>query len=433
MVYWHKLKQEQSQYHNDLTPNNFYKICTDLSLKHFQYNLDDPADKTNIWIGYSGGADSRVLLELASRAFVDNNRYNLTAVYINHHLSCNADAWQQHCMQTCKQLKINLQVADVIVDPAKLRNLGSLECLLRKERMDIWHRLLGYNDILLLAHHLNDQIETVFLRLFRGTGLRGLSGIKIANYLGTIKVMRPLLNYTKTQILEFANSKQLQYIEDESNNDQAIARNFLRHKVLPLLFERWPSGIYNINNTISLLTQTDQFIAVLAKKLLRNCYSYCSYFYIDNRYHDLRTLSISKLFKQEYFLQVAVLREFISSNGFDLPTINQVNLIYTEVINARIDRNPKLKIGNYFICRYRDNLYLYSNTINCSNNSMGNNRHVLGDLLIIKGDQTLFSWGSKAKKIFQKFAVPPWLRSNYSLVYLNKELIAIIGLWHKEL
>ncbi|MGI9215169.1 MAG: tRNA lysidine(34) synthetase TilS, partial [Gammaproteobacteria bacterium] len=341
-----------------------------------------------------------------------------------------ADLWEQHCYETCKNLSIKLHVEKLKINDATVKQFG-LEAALREHRLAIWPKLLCKEDILFLAHHLNDQIETVFLRLLRGTGVQGLSGIKMANVLNNVKCVRPLLHNTREEILNFANQNKLNYIEDDSNLDFKFSRNFLRHAILPKFYQYWPKFLYNINRAVDHLQQTDLYINNQVEQALLNCYAYNVYYNKNhiNKYHNI--LSISKLLTQNKFLQPQILRKFIINQGLQPPAKAQIDRIYREIINARIDAQPKLKCGKYFILKYRDKLYIYLATDFLQQKNDIKNK--IGNLMFVSGKYLNTISSDKAKKIFQQHAIPPWDRKAYSLVFLDNKLITIIGLWSKGL
>lgn len=409
-----------------LTVENFHTVCSDLG-------LDIANNKThNIWIGFSGGVDSRVLLELTRLAF--SNNYKLIAIHINHGINNNADLWQEHCSNTCKTLNIEFRAIKIIIDPSKLVKKNNLEATLRLSRLEVWKNLVlaNDNDVVLLAHHMNDQIETLFLRLLRGSGLKGLAAIKSQTNVNTIKIIRPLLNISKTQIEDFAKQHNLLYIQDDSNYDQKFTRNFLRHTVFPQLNNKWPKFINNINRTIKHLQQADLFITKIVQAALVQCYIHASYNdYANFKNYGKNILSISKLLTYDNFLQTEILRQFIINQGFYPPDESGLQKIYTEIIAAGVDRQPKLNLRQYIIRRYRDKLYIYA--ASCVAKKNPSFRNVIGDLAIYVGDSINKISIAKAKKIFQKFGIPPWQRYDYPLVFCHNKLIAILGLWCKGL
>src|SRR5690606_8289081 len=116
----------------------------------------------------------------------------------------------------------------------------SLETRARHARYEVFTSVLGDGDVLFQAHHQDDQLETLLYRLRRGSAPRGLAGIPARRALGRGELRRPLLDFARGELLDYARRAGLRWIEDESNADERFDRNFLRHRVLPLLEERWP-------------------------------------------------------------------------------------------------------------------------------------------------------------------------------------------------
>jgi len=192
------------------------------ALAHFLNQL--PEVIPHIVVGYSGGVDSHLLLvELAQ--FQQQGRCTLSAIHIHHGLSQNADAWQIHCENICKELSVPLIVRRVVVE-----NQGKgLEAAAREARYQAFKENIPDKAYLCLAHHQDDQVETLLLRLLRGTGVLGLQGMLPIMSLHHFMVARPLLEIPRTEILVRAQVLGLQWIEDESNNNLHFRRNYLRH------------------------------------------------------------------------------------------------------------------------------------------------------------------------------------------------------------
>jgi tRNA(Ile)-lysidine synthase len=186
-----------------------------------------------IAVGLSGGVDSVVLLhQLKNRG--------VSAIHVHHGLSPNADAWASFCRSLCKKLDIPFKVKRV-----KVRRAGQgLEAAAREARYEAFRAADA--DVIALAHNLDDQAETVLMNLLRGAGARGASGMAERTRSGGKVFLRPLLGTTRKEILAYAHRHELEWIEDESNADQALTRNFIRRSVGPLLeakFPRWKESI----------------------------------------------------------------------------------------------------------------------------------------------------------------------------------------------
>jgi len=179
-------------------------------------------------VGLSGGIDSVVLLHQLSR------KGAVSAIHVHHGLSPNAEAWARFCRALCKRLNVPLVVRKVSV-----RKAGKgLEAAAREER---YRALLATDaEVIALAHNLDDQAETVLMNLLRGSGGRGASGMAVRTRRGGKTLWRPLLDMPRSAIEAYAREHELEWIEDESNADESLTRNFIRRAVGPLLEKKFP-------------------------------------------------------------------------------------------------------------------------------------------------------------------------------------------------
>ena len=181
----------------------------------------------------SGGIDSVVLLHLL-RALQPQFGYRLSAVHVNHGLSPNARGWEEFCVAFCQDLELPVAVKRIHVKKAK----HGLEAAAREARRAALQKSAA--EAIALAHHLDDQAETVLLNLLRGAGIEGASGMPAQGRLGGKLLLRPLLEVSRADIAAYAAEHRLGWVEDESNADTALTRNFLRRGVGPLLESRFP-------------------------------------------------------------------------------------------------------------------------------------------------------------------------------------------------
>jgi len=179
-------------------------------------------------VALSGGVDSVVLLHLLK------DRPGVCAVHVHHGLSRNADAWAGFCRKLCKAWGVPLTVRKV-----KVRRTGKgLEAAARAARYAAFKKEKA--QVIALAHHLDDQAETVLMNLLRGAGLRGASGMQPLSRLGGKQLARPLLDLSRKEILAYAESHGFDWVEDESNTDESLMRNFVRRRLGPLIETRFP-------------------------------------------------------------------------------------------------------------------------------------------------------------------------------------------------
>ena len=216
----------------------------------------------NILIAYSGGPDSTALLHLLSTVDL-NEKAKIKAIHINHNLSKHSDCWVQHCIKQCAHLNINL-----IIESVKIISDGDgIEAASRKARYNIFENLLNDDDQLLLAHHSDDVAETIFMRLLRGSGPDGMEGPKIKRSIGKGVLIRPFLETSKKEILDYLNQNDIEFIEDDSNLSDNFDRNFLRNKIFPLLEERWNNFPKRVNNFSTILSsRNDNYMNLIHGK-----------------------------------------------------------------------------------------------------------------------------------------------------------------------
>jgi tRNA(Ile)-lysidine synthase len=213
---------------------------------------------TRLALGLSGGVDSVVLLHVL-RALAPEFGYALSAVHVHHGISPNADRWADFAARVCRDDKIPLVTRRVTV---RRRGRG-IEAAAREARYDAYARLDC--DAIALAHHLDDQAETVLLNLLRGAGVRGASGMPSDGALrsadgGTIRLLRPLLEAPREAIVAYAGAQRLEWVEDESNRDETLARNFLRLRVAPLLVQRFPQWRRSLARAAAHFAEADRLL-----------------------------------------------------------------------------------------------------------------------------------------------------------------------------
>lgn len=187
-----------------------------------------------LWVGLSGGCDSVVLLHLLNGLGVGDR---LSAIHVHHGLSPNADAWAEFCAGYCDKIGVSLVTRHVTVDLAS--GLG-IEAAARRARYSAFAECAG--DCLLLAQHRGDQAETLLLNLLRGTGVTGAAAMPAERRFGQLRLLRPLLDVSRAEIESYAIDHGLAWIEDESNADISLTRNFLRHEALAAITQRFPAA-----------------------------------------------------------------------------------------------------------------------------------------------------------------------------------------------
>ena len=399
----------------------------------------------HIIIGYSGGVDSHVLLHVCANHPAFKNK--LTAVYVHHGLQTEADAWAEHCANITTQLGVEFKVLRVNASPAQGE---SPEEAARNARYSALKTLVAKDAVLLVAQHREDQLETVLLQLFRGSGLKGLSGMPEAITFSKGQLLRPFLNVSKQTIDSYAVENALTWITDPSNFSNDYDRNFLRNEVLPLLKQRWPACDKTVSRSAKHCAEAQTLISEQAHELFSQVYNV-----ID------KTLSITQLISLDIAKQDLVIREWFKLLGYKMPSAAFVKRLRAEVVLARQDSDPILTGAGYTVRRYRDKLYcLTSDTPETiqkivwptGESSVNVSERQVLELVNANAGISFDQWqqsivtvqarkgGEKLrlpnrtgrhalKDLFQEAGIPPWERELTPLIYLNEELVAVGDLW----
>ncbi|MFZ6045009.1 tRNA lysidine(34) synthetase TilS [Pseudomonas sp. CR3202] len=237
-------------------------------------------------VAFSGGLDSTVLLHLLARLARHEALPPLSAIHVHHGLQAAADAWPKHCRRVCEPLGVPLEVVRVTVDSGP-----SLERAARDARYAAFIDRLGVGEVLLSAQHRDDQAETLLFRLLRGTGVRGLAGMPESRPLGRGSLVRPLLQVSRAELEAYARAEGLDWVDDPSNTDTALARNFLRHDIFPILRARWPRVAETLVRSAGHMSEADELLAELARIDLQDAQGGCDFPWLTLPSLDLQALA----------------------------------------------------------------------------------------------------------------------------------------------
>jgi tRNA(Ile)-lysidine synthase len=285
----------------------------------------------NYFVAYSGGVDSTVLLNCVNETLKLVDGASLIALHINHNYSGKSSNWKKHCIDFCNKRDINLLTYDL--DISLIRG-ASLENQLRELRYKIFEETLNAGGKIFLGHHLDDNVETLFLRLFRGTGLKGAKSIPFRRSLGKGELLRPFLNVAKKDIEAYAQEKELNFINDDSNEDISFDRNFIRKEILPLVEKRWPKYNYNLSKFILNANESYEIVLSQTKKDFNFVSS-------DKK----NKIVLSKLIGFPKNKQKNIIIYWIDSLGLNIPNTKILNEIVEKFVFALKDKNPKFIWG----------------------------------------------------------------------------------------
>ena len=433
--------------------------------------------RSSILIGLSGGVDSVVLLHLLHR-LAPRFFWKLSAVHVHHGLSQNANAWADFCVELCVQYAIPLQIERV--DIAPLRAHG-IEAAARKLRHAAFSRQAS--DFVALAHHADDQAETLLLQLLRGAGVRGASAMPVLSTSqreGAHNLVRPLLRCSRREILDYAAAHDLRWIEDESNADDAYPRNFLRRHLLPLLEQKFPAYRDTLTRSAQHFAEASELLDDLAR--LDGADSFPSP--ASGITSDLAVLPPSRMASGsirgvrgeggEPRLEVSrlqslshpraknLLRYFLHSGGAPLPQAAQLDDMLHQLCDAREDATVCISYGDCWeVRRYQGEVYILRALGEFDRDLVlpwhgeaeldwpalhtrlrFNHSHGVGislaklqrapvTLRLRQGGEALRPQKNAAlrtlKNLLQEQHIPPWQRERLPLLYCGDELVCVPG------
>ncbi|MBI2384075.1 MAG: tRNA lysidine(34) synthetase TilS [Gammaproteobacteria bacterium] len=429
----------------------------------------------DLWVAFSGGLDSTVLLHLLSAAGLQPR-----AIHVNHQLQPAAAGWVRHCARVCKALRVPLTVANVRVpsdDPA------GPEAAARQARRGAFRKHLRKSDVLATAHHREDQAETLLLRIFRGTGLRGLAAMRPVSEFAPGRLWRPLLDVPRSALRAYAQAHRLRWIEDPHNDDPRYTRSWLRAQVLPLLRRRWPALDENLARLARLAAEADELLREQARADLDLVAPALPSPLATARMAEVRreawmpeppgeggpkgrergraegrsggapaSLSVPALLGLGAARRHNALRAWIEAHVEELPSADWLDRLDREVLAAALDATPMLALGEYELRRYRDRLHLMPRLPPAPGGvelewktarlelPPGCGRLLAGrkpqESLIVRfprGGERIKPAGARhtrtLKNLFQESGVAPWLRERMPLIYRGGQLAAVADLW----
>ena len=403
-----------------------------------------PGQFACIGIGLSGGLDSIALLHIVAhlRTYFS---FHLFAVHIHHGLSRNADVWADFSCQSATQLQVPCEVVRVNVDS---RDVLGLEAAARAARYAVFERQKC--DFLLLAQHQDDQAETVLFNLLRGSGARGLAAMpECRRLVGGVQVLRPLLTSQRTELQAYAQAHALSWVDDESNADQSLSRNFLRHSIFPLLKTAFPGVAAAMARSAAHMAEADAVLADVARLDLQSCLA-------DGAF-DLTAAAQLSLARARN-----ALRHWLSLAGV-VPDTRAFDELLRMMVDAPSDAVPVWIWREHAVRRYRGFLHLTPIRLKCGSptacswnggadmtlpewggvlcwtkmaglSGIGE-EFLRGDLVLrprVGGERLrVHEKGPtrKLKNLYQESGVLPWLRDSTPILWIDGRVAAVPGMW----
>lgn len=389
-----------------------------------------------ISVGLSGGMDSSVLLHALAQNPNARER-GLRALHVDHNLHADSAQWKQHCRDFAASLGVALDVIAVAV----ARDAGTgLEDAARKARRAAFAERLAPGQFLALAHHRDDQAETILLKLLRGAGPEGLGGMRNLRVLGQGHLWRPLLDMPRTALAGYAQAHALRWIEDPSNADTRLRRNFLRAEILPRLAQRWPDAHAALAHSAAWARNAADLIETQSVAALENL-----------RGPQHATLRWREWLALPDALRDQVLRHWLRELRLDEPAHTHVAQLERQLRDAAADRLPCVRWNATELRRYREWLYAmrpasatapdWQTEWNGSllNLPAGGHLELQSDkqdrafdvrlhVRYRQGGEHLKPAGKphtrELRLLLQEAGMPPWLRGQVPLIYAQDELIA---------
>ncbi len=402
--------------------------------------------KPGLVIALSGGVDSVVLLSLAA-AWSHSHAGAARAIYIDHGLQSQSAEWGLQCAALCEAHNVEFQVINVAVD---LDSGLSPEAAARDARYAAFEENLSDGEYLCTAHHADDQAETLLLQLCRGAGVSGLASMPECRVFGNGYLLRPLLAVSRDAIVQYAQRLALDWCEDPSNQDTRYARNFIRHRVMPLIVERWPQAAKQLSRSAAHCADAASLGNDLAAIDVAGDVA-------SNESHA--RLSLPQINALSPVRRRNALRYWIKSHGFLAPSQVQLDQIVKDIVEAGTDSHGRVGFGSAAIARYRDEIfigpresfepladfeYCWPDTtypiflpelgwqlVACEHPRLASH---LGDSVMVRNRRGGERWKAPGaqhsvavKSLLQQRGIPPWQRGRLAFVYKDEKLIDICG------
>lgn len=408
----------------------------------------DAAPEARCNVALSGGVDSAVLLA-AVRALEPERP--IRAIHVDHGLQAASAGWRQACERAAAAARAELVVRAVDVDAHDARGL---EAAAREARYAAFAAVLEPGETLLTAHHADDQLETMLMRVFRGTGVGGLAAVRAEGSIAGLRVVRPLLEFTRAELEAQARAWGLEHVDDPSNDDTRFDRNFIRHHVVPGIRERWPGAARAAVRTARQMAAAEHVLEDVAIEDLGL-----------EREPDAATaatVDLERLRALSPARRDNALRHLIRRAGLPLPTAAQLASLAEALAVERRDAGTRVAWPGAEARIHRGRLHVLAplpprtpaadarlapghawrgaagrlELVAAGAEAPGLPESWLADGLEIRfraGGERFKPLADthtrEVKKLFQEAGIVPWMRERIPLLYAAGELVAIADLW----
>ncbi|MBY0578563.1 MAG: tRNA lysidine(34) synthetase TilS [Burkholderiales bacterium] len=394
----------------------------------------------HVVLGLSGGLDSVVLLHLL-RELSSRQGFILSCLHVNHSISPNASLWVKFCEDLCKKLEVPLSVENVDISP----HLSSgIEAAARIARYAAFGNMKAH--CIALAQHRDDQAETVLLQLFRGAGPKGLAAMGEATPFRDKFILRPLLGVARRTLEAFAQEKNLEWVRDESNADIRFDRNFVRHNLIPVIEQRFPSCRETISRAAGHFSEAagllDELAAIDASGAV-----------IGGR------LSVARLQGLSEARAKNLLRHYLCVNNIRMPGAERLGEMLKQFSSARQDAHISIRHEGFDFRCFRGFVHIVKplpiaagffrewhgeprmhiaelgGDLVFETGTGGINAQKLTEPVTIRvreGGERFRPYSDRPvrrlKNLFQENGIPPWQRDSLPLLYCGEHLIWVSGI-----
>lgn len=397
-------------------------------------------------VAYSGGADSTALLHALAQLPAARER-GLRALHVDHGLHAESARWAEHCAIFCAALDVPIEVIRLQITHERGEGL---EAAARRARHAAFAQALRPGEWLALAHHREDQVETVLLKLLRGAGPHGLAGMREQRPLAQGTLWRPLLRAPRAELRKYVAAHGLDFIEDPSNADVRLSRNFLRAEILPRLRAHWPQATQSILHSADSSRETAAHLDALVESALQS---------LAGKGGTLDAKGWSAL---PDALRALVLERWLHARGLPAPTRAQRAELRRQVDEAREDHVPRVAWPGAEVQVWRGALHArapsghapedwecawHGEPLSLPDGGTLTLRDQPGAACVRRFEEPLrvrFRRGGERIKpvgdahtrelrdLLQRAGIPPWQRAWIPLVFRGDELLAVADLWSSE-
>lgn len=402
----------------------------------------DAAGTSDVAVAFSGGLDSTVLLAALLRL---ERPFRVRALHVDHGLHPESSAWTEHCRSVVGKLGVSFDSGRVTLETTSSQGI---EAAARDSRYAMLASLMEPGELLLTAHHRDDQLETVMLRLLRGSGVRGLRGITPYRRFGPGGLARPMLAISKDEIRRCAGLWKLNWIEDPSNPNLRFDRNYLRSEVIPPLQRRWPSAAVTVSRAARQMTAAQEILDEIAGS-------------DSSEIETPERISLNYLREIPEPRRANLLRFLIAELGLNVPNARQLQQLLAAIDVTRPDAQTQVQWPGVEARVFREHLYLFEPLVAasapdyvgrigvdapwegpegrldlCPSEGAGFSQAWVEEGLSVRfrigGERfkPLDSAHSRTlKKWLQLAGVVPWMRARIPLLYRESRLVAVGDLW----